>query len=424
MAKIDFRPNKGKKVIDTGKPVKVYLRYSIGRKLDFNASIKDATVLIDDWDSKKKRVKNRSAILNGHAINEKLDNLESHFATFTNNNIRNGFIPSYQDVKKHFQSFGLDNSKTDEKITLLKFIDEFINRPRTKIDVSGGTIKTYKGFYNLFKQFNDKVYNVDFCDVDDKFYTEFIQWCEKKNYTKNTVGKQVKTLKKFMRRAVKEKLTDNTAFLDFTVPKEEVQNVYLNLIELQSLQELDLTHSKKHSIALDLFLIGAYTGLRVSDYNNLNETNIKRVEGVKMLQVNTQKTAKKVVIPLHPTVDNILTKYNGNPPKMADQTINKLIKELCESAGIDEVVYLESTKGGKNVQEKFYKYQLVKTHTARRSFCTNAYNLNMNVQDIMEISGHTSLKTFMNYVKTSQEQKALKMSEHPMFKALPKMKVV
>ena len=136
-----------------------------------------------------------------------------------------------------------------------------------------------------------------------------------------------------------------------------------------------------------------------------------------MISLVTQKTKKKVSIPVHPIIELILEKYNGDtPPKIPDSDINELIKLVCESAEIDNIEYVEQTRGGKKTKSKKYKFELVKTHTARRSFCTNAYLDKMEPLDIMSISGHTTESSFMKYIKVSSEQFATKMSEHSFFK--------
>ena len=159
--------------------------------------------------------------------------------------------------------------------------------------------------------------------------------------------------------------------------------------------------------------------MRVSDFNYLNKENIYEYNGETFLNVNTKKTSKKIIIPLRPEIKEILNKHGGQPPKrMPDQQINYKIKEVCENAGIDERVSTTKTIGGKKVTKKGFKFDLVKTHTARRSFCTNAYLSGMNPIDIMQISGHTSEKTFLNYIKADALQKAVKISSHAFFKGI------
>ena len=57
------------------------------------------------------------------------------------------------------------------------------------------------------------------------------------------------------------------------------------------------------------------------------------------------------------------------------------------------------------------KYDFLQTHTARRSFCSNEYLKGTDPMIIMAISGHKSHKSFMRYIKVSNEQFADKMAK-------------
>ena len=65
----------------------------------------------------------------------------------------------------------------------------------------------------------------------------------------------------------------------------------------------------------------------------------------------------------------------------------------------------DTIKGGKDYTINKPKWQLLTTHTARRSYCTNAYLSGVPIQDIMNISGHKTEKSFRVYLK-------MKDSEH------------
>jgi hypothetical protein len=45
------------------------------------------------------------------------------------------------------------------------------------------------------------------------------------------------------------------------------------------------------------------------------------------------------------------------------------------------------------------KWEMVMTHTARRSFCTNMYLRGIPTPTIMAISGHRTEKNFYKYIK-------------------------
>ena len=416
MANISFRLNNGNKTI-FDKEYSIYLRYKYGRIIDLNKSI-GVKAKPEFWNSDKQIIKNRSEVTNRQSINEMLAELKLRFKKFETDLKTKGKEPSKKLAENHFKAY-FDKTESKETTSLFEYIKEFQNRPDVKKTRSKGTLKNYKLTENFLKRFNDKKYTVDFDTIDMDFYNDFIEWAETQSLSKNYIGKHINTLKTFLTNATNDKVNNYKEFQNprFKVLKETAQNIFLSLDELDKIYKKDFSHLPKLDQARDLFLIGAYTGLRVSDFNYLKPENIFNDNGIDFLRVETKKTKKEVIIPLRPEVKAIFLKYGQKPPKrMPDQHINKKIKEVCENVGIDEVVFKEQTKGGKKIRAKKFKYDLVKTHTARRSFCTNAYLSGMNTLDIMQISGHTSEKTFLNYIKADALQKANKISEHPFFK--------
>jgi integrase len=434
MANVNFRPNKGKTVKDPTKPQKIYVRYWIGRKVDFNAST-GISVLMDDWDIKNERIKNRSHIKNRLDINSRLSNLKKHFEDFESNNLNDGIIPTYDQVKKHFDSFfkKADQTTPERPTTFFEFIESFIHDANTKPNrhtvnhspVKSGTIRSYSTAYNLFKRYNDEVQRFDFEDIDMNFYNSFSNWCDNLGFKKGYKGKNIKTLKVFMNSAVRNGITTNVKFRDsdFVTVRETADSIYLSLDQLTAIWQLDLTNKPTMERARDLFLIGCFTGLRVSDFNNLKPSSIREINGLKILVVKTQKTNKTVAIPLHPIVDAIFTKYNGIPKRMQDQNINEIIKKVARLTGIIEPIETTATIGGLEVTQTKEKCDLVSNHTGRRSFCTNAYLSGMDSLDIMAISGHTSEKDFLKYIKVTPEQRAVKMSKTKFFTNATALKV-
>lgn len=68
----------------------------------------------------------------------------------------------------------------------------------------------------------------------------------------------------------------------------------------------------------DLFLVGCWTGLRFSDFSRIAPENIKG----DFIEIETQKTAEPVVIPIHTTVKQIMKKYKGKYPNSLPPAIS------------------------------------------------------------------------------------------------------
>ena len=62
-------------------------------------------------------------------------------------------------------------------------------------------------------------------------------------------------------------------------------------------------------------------------------------------------------------------------------------------------------------EKKYRKWELISSHTARRSFCTNAYKDNIPTLAIMAISGHKTEAAFLKYIKADGKEHAEKVLE-------------
>ena len=58
------------------------------------------------------------------------------------------------------------------------------------------------------------------------------------------------------------------------------------------------------------------------------------------------------------------------------------------------------------------KYKLITTHTARRSFATNLYLAGVQTHTIMAITGHSTEKAFLRYIKVTPDQHARILQRH------------
>ncbi len=336
--------------------------------------------------------------------------------------LRKRLDEKYKTVKK--------SKKAKSKLlTLNEYVDQFIKEiqtgDRTYINYRGehiryshGTIKTYKGFkvqFDLYQKSKRK--KLDFDDINIDVYNDLIKFFSKKDYTTNSIGKLIKTLKTILRAAHEEKLHSNTEYQrkGFKTLKTDVTEVYLNEKEIERLFKLKLSKDKKLDLVRDVFLVGCYTGLRFSDYSRIRPIHINGKEGVRVIEIITKKTGDKVIIPIRPELEQILSKYNYELPKTYEQLVNRNIKIICEMAKINEGIEIEKLKKGLTVKLEVPKYEMVKTHTARRSAATLMYKANIPTIDIMKITGHRSEKNLLKYIKVTKEETAIRLSGNSFF---------
>ena len=378
------------------------------------------------WDDGNQKVRNMGDVSKiKDNINKKLSDFKSFvLKRITDYNYYETAAIQIQLKKDIDIYFGKKN--IENKLTFYTFSKQFIDLSKNRIINSTGrtlsnrTIKEYERTLDLLKDFEQKYsYSISFESINMDFYGLFIEYLESLDFSLNTIGKFIKQLKVFMNAATEENLNTNLSYQSkrFIKPSAKSTQVYLNEIELKKIIDIDYSDNPTLNNARDLFIIGAYTGLRVSDFNGLTKDNIHESNGKRFFRVIVKKTGKYLPIPIHPIVEDILKKNDGNPPKrMPEQHINKALKKIAAKAKLNGETTITKTKGGKEITETKKKHELISNHTSRRSFCTNAYFSGMPTLDIMAISGHTSEKVFLNYIKITDDERALKISENSFFK--------
>lgn len=313
----------------------------------------------------------------------------------------------------------------------LKYMDETDKSPNTK----KGYLTTINKLLEFEKTFKTKL---RFVDINMDFYNKFNSWMlnttytigkKELHYTKNYIGTMFKRIAKFMA-ASQGKLHEFTGYKDteFKVQAEETDAIYLTEDEIYRMYNLEITeellrrHGYKNYNAIttirslseerDRFLFGCFTALRHSDYSRLDALHFKD----DIIRIWTQKKDKKVFIPMHHLLRALLKRRNNIlPASISDQKHNKQIKVIGMLAGITEETVIAKTRGGKRSETVHKKYELITTHTARRSGATNMYLAGVDLKFIQDILGHSRIEQTIAYIKVSAEDNAKRLVNHPYF---------
>lgn len=414
------------KEANANKETSIILDYSFGRsnRIKFATGYK---VLPKNWDKANQRIRAVSTIRNREKVNADLLKFSSEFVEA---------VSKLDDVEKHnknvlksllFKIVRKNDSKDSLITTFFEFADNYIERRENQaknidaVKLSPITIRSYKQTVNRLKEFNTCVnYNLDFENINLNFYYTFIKYLEDNNYSVNTIGKHIKNLVTILNRATEDGINTNLKYKhsEFKMVSEETISIYLTEAEIDALYKTDLSKTKDWELARDIFLIGYYTGQRVSDYNGITKDQIKTFNGKEVFEFKQQKTNKRVYVPIHKRVKEIMNqRYNGLPPrKLNNPDINEYIKEAGRKAEVNDQITIQRTIGGKKLSETVPKHSLIVSHTARRSFCTNAYLSKMPTIDIMSISGHSTEREFYKYIKVTPQERAVKIADSDFFK--------
>jgi len=233
-----------------------------------------------------------------------------------------------------------------------------------------------------------------------------------KHLKTNTIGKCISALKYVMANAEQDGIQVNAAYRNrkFKVLREETESIYFTHDELSRIDKLDLSGLNPcYSKARDLFFIGILTAQRISDYNCIKPEGIKTVDGLTTIEIRQKKTGKKVIIPCGGKLMSIIEKYEYGLPHICRQNFGKYIKCLGKMAEISDPVEIFDKRRGEYVFHP--KYELIQTHTARRTGATLMYLSGVEIWDIMKITGHSSPEILKRYIRADNLEVARKLSE-------------
>lgn len=183
---------------------------------------------------------------------------------------------------------------------------------------------------------------------------------------------------------------------------EKPVKTYLTMKELERLETVECKSDIERYV-LDEFLIGAYTGMRISDAREVSEENLANG----FLSYVSIKTGIHAVVPLKEGIAERIRRVQANECSITLVGYNKALRRLCKRAGITERVKV--FKAGEH--DKGEKWEFVSSHTARISFCTNLSKLGVPTIEISRLAGHTSQSMTERYIVPTQVElssKALK----------------
>lgn len=289
-----------------------------------------------------------------------------------------------------------------KKLTFWEYFGEWADR-----DCSQSRQK--KLCYNNIARLMGK--DFDWEDVDSAFHFRLVQKMQSEDFGINYQWKMVSQLKTVMNEGRKLKYHSNLDYQDFKTRREDVDTIYLTKEEVERLWSYEPRYELERK-ARDLFLLGVYSCARFSDYSRLSMDMIH--DGV--VRFNQVKTSASVLIPASPRLLSILERNGGAAPHLAQQHLNEWIKRVCKEVGIDDIVEITKSTGVKRTTEMKRKYELVSSHTARRTGITLLYMTGIPLHQVMLISGHKDEDSIRHYLRLTKEENVALLKDNPFFK--------
>ena len=301
---------------------------------------------------------------------------------------------------------------------------------------SQATIQQWKNFHRLQCRYEQSHGAIDFREINSTFWDQFKQFCEEEGLMPKSTNKYLAVFRALISYAQANGIeigkTALQSYRKVPIFDDDIKaKTYLNEQELQALYEMKLSGMKDR--VRDIFMLGCYLGQRVSDYNNLTKSDFTITRrGNRVVSFTQEKTNNAVVVPIsYDNVYAIAEKYDYNFPRLSHSVINRHIKKILadlsttlpslrqtlrtaitlkeQQAEAKGTMHFERDAKGYVIKPR---YEMVSTHTARRSCITNLYLSNrFTISQLMSISGHKSEKAFNEYICCSSEEIADAIAE-------------
>lgn len=304
---------------------------------------------------------------------------------------------------------------TDFKLIIEGMRDGKILTPgRNKKRYKPATIRNYeeRTLPKLELFFKESKIAPTYDTVTLQLYYQFISWCHKLDLSDNSIGTYIKCWRRMGQVALAQGKHSNLIFEneEFAILKEDTDDIYLDETKIKALSDLKLVGG--YEVARDWFVLDCYLGLRVSD---LRRVTMADFAGDYFQFVN-QKTGAEVAIKVNRIAKAIIKKWKGLPPPLSDVKLNEYIKEVAKSAKLNKKFIYKITKGGVLVTEALEEWQMVSSHTCRRSFITNLLKMGFAHAHVMKLAGIKRYETLMKYFKQSAEDVAEETGKNDFFK--------
>lgn len=280
----------------------------------------------------------------------------------------------------------------------------------------------YAAVYDAIIKHIDRFSDEYDCDIftnsiTEDFLDDFIIYLEEKGLRHNTIAGYIQKIQSLVRKAGQYNYAVDTTYDEIDIREEPSFAVFLSMNEITRIYYYKFEHQDKRRAKeriRDLFVIGCLTALRYSDYSTLTNQNL--IDGY--IVKRTKKTNVDVKVPAHDYVKEIFEKYVGHIPcRLCIQHFNKYLKVVMREIGLTDKITYSFTKGGKLQTVTKEKWQLISSHTARRSAATNMYLTGrMKTLEIMRLTGHRSEQNFFRYIRLTNDDTARSISGDMFFR--------
>lgn len=291
-----------------------------------------------------------------------------------------------------------------------------------------GSKKFYMQAVNYIEKYTtDKNITLkDVNDIDYDFILQLRDWLKEQTSIRNkkdndklsikTINAAINNLKHILELIEDDSIYDITKAQIYKIKSlKQIANadneIALTEEEVERIYNLELKGNEAK--VRDAFVFQCLTGQRFNSIKNFatSFTEITTKEGQQCWEVVQNKGKKVVKVPVSNIAKTILERNDNNIKYRHNSVTNEVLKEIARKADItEECTYTKQTCEGIK-QHKRKRYELITTHTARRSFVTISKQNDIDDRQVMSVTGHTTRTMLDLYNKVDASKAAVKVAD-------------
>lgn len=275
-------------------------------------------------------------------------------------------------------------------------IENFIAALLSEKGLSSSTASSYASDLKLFF----KSINKPPSEITAKDITNYLNICAQQSATTN--NRRISTLKSFFKFLVSENLI-KTSPLENIESAKTSRKIPRYLSEKQMMDLINICDTYPDSKKLKLLVLLLYSsGARVSELLSIKTNMINQNNNTMRI---TGKGNKERIIPISPSVIELINNMNISGPLFVSKKTNKVISR--------QRAFQIIKKLGEGIG-----FANLSPHKIRHSFATHLLNNGANILTVQNLLGHSDISTTEIYTHIA-DQKVIKTLKncHPMGKA-------
>ena len=257
--------------------------------------------------------------------------------------------------------------------------------------------------------------------ISSVFWNHFVPFLADQKLKYSTIGHIKTNLITVLNWSSKYGVKLNPSYSEVDIPNYIPSKISLTMDEISHIYHFKIGNEKTYNFrqkkvmklyknkietlerVRDMFVLGCNLGQRYSDLVRISPENFRNGQ----FSIVQQKTGNKCFVPINTmSIDaritfSILEKYGFHAPYSGSvSNYNCYLHQLLHLIGEDflELVHIDNKINGVITRETKQRYQLISSHSARRSFATINTLRNIPRSKILRATGHSSEKAFARYI--------------------------